>query len=190
MFDVDIDIQPSLNKSKYGIHATQVINDNKLKHHNSGIYVDVNIPVDGITGWAAIEYKEAEELGFIKLDFLNNTSYNIFESKEEVLRCQNIEPDWNLFLEDKVLETLPQISSAVGKKAVKTVKPQCIEDLADAIALMRPGKSHLLDRYHKNKYETRQNLYRKGKSGYVFKKSHAIAYATMIVCVLNKKYKL
>jgi Bacterial DNA polymerase III alpha subunit finger domain len=187
-FDVDIDIPSHVNKNKYGIKAIQYIPQKKiLKQHNSGHYYNSDIPIDKFTGNAAIDYKEAEKCGFIKIDLLTNTSYDMFSSKKQLLENLYKEPDWNLLSDKKFVEKLPHISKHFD--IINDLKPKSIEDLSDILALIRPGKEHLLNNYKKNKHITRINLYRKpkNKESYYFKKSHAIATASMIVCIINRK---
>ena len=186
--DIDIDVKSHTKKDKYGVRA--VIYDAervRLKPHPSGHYVDTNVPVDGVTGMAAIDYKESDEIGFTKLDLLTNTSYDMFDTKQEVIDALNKEPDWTMLLDQKFIAGLPQISNQ--SYLLQQVRPKSIEDLADVLALMRPGKMHLLESYLKNRDRIRPNLYRKPKKGFMFKKSHAIAYAAMIVCIMNKKHE-
>ena len=133
---------------------------------------------------AAIDYEEAEKLGYIKVDLLTNTAYNRFKSKEEVLEALKREPDWDMLLNPKVVEKLPHL--AKWGEILEELCPRSIEDLADVLALIRPGKNSLIHDYKKNKTKVRKILYSKPKKGMYFKKSHAIAYAAMIVCVMNK----
>ncbi len=187
-FDVDIDLPSHTNKDRYGVKAIQYIPEKKIiKPHNSGYYYNSGMPIDKITGFAAIEYKEAEKAGFIKIDLLTNTSYDVFLNKQELIESLNKEPDWGLLKDKRFVEKLPHISRHFD--IINELKPNSISDLADILALIRPGKDHLLSNYKKDKQATRTNLYRKpNKSGvYYFKKSHAIATAAMIVCVMNKK---
>jgi Bacterial DNA polymerase III alpha subunit finger domain len=184
--DIDIDVTPHTDKGKYGVRAIIHIEEaRKIKSHPSGHYVDSNIPVDGVTGMAAIDHKVSDDLGFTKIDLLTNTSYNMFESKQEVIDNLNKKPDWNLLLDPKFIKGLPQIANHM--ELLREVKPKSIDELADVLALMRPGKMHLLESYLNNREKVRSNLYRKPKNGFIFKRSHAIAYAGLIVCVMNKK---
>lgn len=183
-FDIDIDMAQTLDKTVYGTRAMKV-DDKKIVVHPSGYYLpEDNIPVDPITNYASVDYKRAEELGYVKVDLLSNTAYNSFSSKEELTECIEREPNWELFLDDIYLSKMPHIAN--HGDVVKMSPPKSIEDLADVLALIRPAKRKYLDAYITNKYETRTNLYRKPKEGYFFKKSHAVAYAIMIVAVLNK----
>lgn len=183
--DIDIDVASRTNKSDYGVRA--IIYDgerHRVKPHPSGFYVDSNIPVDGETGMAAIEYKESEELGFSKIDLLTNTSYDSFKSKQEILDALK-SPDWKLLQDRPFVERLPQLGKHF--ELLEMIVPTSIQELADCLALIRPDKKHLIEKYIKNKERVRPNLYRKGKGGYMFKKAHAIAYAHQIVCIMNKR---
>ena len=63
-------------------------------------------------------------------------------------------------------------------------KPTSIEQLAMILAIIRPGKKHLLG---KSFDEIEKTVWVKPESGeYYFKKAHAIAFATAIVVQLNR----
>lgn len=183
--DIDIDVRSSTDKSAYGIRAIIYDGDrHRVKPHPSGYYVDSNIPVDNETGMAAIEYKESEEMGFSKIDLLTNTTFDSFKSKQEVLDALK-NPDWSLLLDRSFVESLPQLGKHFD--LIEAVAPTNIHELSDIISLIRPGKKHLIDAYLRDRDKTRPNIYRRGKSGYVFKRSHSFAYAHLIICAMNKK---
>lgn len=183
--DIDIDVRSSTDKTVYGVRAIIYDEDRRrVKPHPSGYYVESNIPVDPETGMAAIEYKESEELGFSKIDLLTATAYDSFKSKQEVLDALK-NPDWSLLLDRSFVERLPQLGKHF--ELVEQVAPKSIQELADVLALIRPDKVHLIEKYIEDKEYIRPNIYRRGKSGYRFKKAHAIAYAHQIVCVMNKR---
>lgn len=183
--DIDIDVAPQTDKSSYGIRAIIYdVDKQDIRPHPSGFYLGGDMPVDTVTGMAAIDYEQAEEYGFIKVDLLTNTAYGDFDSKEELTECINKEPDWSLLLDEKVVKHLPHLSKHA--EFVREMEPRSIDDLADVLALIRPGKQHLIDKYKENKLSARKNLYRKPKTGMYFKKSHAYAYAMMIIAVMNK----
>ena len=104
--DLDIDMGQTtrdaiLNKLHH-IPASK-INDKGINPHGVGIYF-CNIPYDRLTGLASIDYKHAEEdLGYIKLDFLHNTVYDKFTSRQQILNIINNEPNWNLLYKKKLL---------------------------------------------------------------------------------------
>jgi DNA polymerase III alpha subunit len=68
---------------------------------------------------------------------------------------------------------------------VKSIKPKSVVEVADCMALIRPGKRPLLGLYHKSRDQARRALYAKDDSGYSFKKSHAMAYAYIVVLQLH-----
>lgn len=184
---MDIDIDTPGNFNPMDIFPTWIKASNniggELKPHPCGVYAQ-NMAKDPVTGLAAIPYDVAEDIGYLKLDFLHNTVYNHFSSKEEIDALINIEPEWNLLLIPSVQDKLFQLSK--HGQLLDTIKPKSVEDLADALALIRPGKKEFLNLYLKNKNECRKLLYGKDpKGGYSFKRSHAIAYALVIVLQLH-----
>jgi len=187
MFDVDIDVPPSIDKDKCGTRA--IIYDGEkqqLRPHPSGRYFNTNMPVDNETGMAAIEYKEAEANGYIKLDILTNTSYSIFKDKEDYIKAIAEAPNWEILWTDELfVKRLPQISKHFT--TLNRIQPKSVEDLADVLAMIRPAKKDLVKKYNNNKEEIRKELFKKPADGsYYFKKSHAISYAVMIVGVMNR----
>ena len=83
-FDVDIDVQSFTDRDKLGVRGSILTEKKTLKAHPSARYIDTNMPVDGMTNLAAIPYEAAEELGFVKIDILSNSSYDGFASKQEI----------------------------------------------------------------------------------------------------------
>ena len=184
-FDIDIDVNSLCDKSKYGIRGMIYnVETERVNPHPSCYYIE-DVPLDLLTGNAAIDYEYAEEKGFKKIDLLTNTSYDVFKNKEEILQCVDMEPKWDLLLEEDFVKKLPHISKHFD--LIEKTKPKSVEDLADVLALIRPGKIHLIDDYINNKDLIRKELYKRPKKGAYFKKAHAISYAVMIVCIMNKK---
>ena len=52
------------------VTSASIIRDGKLTKHNTGVYA-TEIPVDPFTGFASLDYNDAEARGYVKLDFLN-----------------------------------------------------------------------------------------------------------------------
>lgn len=183
-FDVDIDVSSGTDKSKYGVRAMIYNEDQeKVMPHPSGFYLEP-VPVDNITGTCAFTSSYGEEHGFMKVDLLTNTSYDKMKDKEEILNLIEVEPDWKQLEDREVVESLPHIAKHYD--TVTKVRPRSVDDLADLLALIRPGKIHLVDRYLEDKEATRKVLYKRADKAY-FKKSHSYSYAMMIVVLLNKK---
>lgn len=183
--DIDIDVATRTDRNSFGVQAIIYDADTQqITPHPSGHYVECGMHEDtGNPGKASVDYETAEELGFTKIDLLRNTSYDYFTSKEDVLKYLHREPEWTMLEESEICECLPQIAGHTA--LIQRLKPKSIEDLADILALLRPGKAYLVNRYAANKAVVRRELYKK-VPGVYFKKSHAIAYASMIVCVMNK----
>lgn len=183
--DIDIDLQTSFKPEEIfnqGVRA-MVIREEEATPHACGFYLQ-NMPKDPFTGLAAIPYDKAEDVGYYKIDFLHLSVYDYFDSKEQIDELLKLEPDWTLLNKKENVEKLFQLSRHFD--ILQKIKPKSIEDLADANALIRPGKKELLNIYITNKELARRMLYARNEDGgYSFKRSHAIAYALVIVLQLH-----
>lgn len=182
---MDIDIDVADNKLARQLLKTStrasIVENGMLKNHPVGVYLQ-SIPVDMITGMAAIPYDLADEYGYKKIDILNLKFLENFTSKKQIRTLLKREPDWNLLLDDEVIPKLFHLAkhSAVLKK----LKPSTVEELADVLALIRPNKRHLIDKYKNDKATTRKELYVKLDPSDL-RKSHAVPYALIIVLQLH-----
>lgn len=182
--DIDIDFQTTFDPRRImrqAIPASMVKNDELVKHP-CGHYFQT-IPVDEETELAAIPYEQAEQLGYFKIDFLHLSTLDHFKSKDEIRQLLTQEPDWRLLLDPDVVAKLFQISKHYN--LISKIRPKSVQEVADCIALIRPGKRHLIDQYLRNKEAVRKELYRRSDDGYYFKRSHAISYALTIVLQLH-----
>jgi DNA polymerase III alpha subunit len=161
-----------------------MVKNGALVKHNCGHYFQ-QIPIDKVTGFAAIPYEEAEALGYFKIDFLHLSVLDSFDSKAEMREMLQREPDWSILLDESQVPKLFH----VGKYAdlLTRIKPNSVQQLADCLALIRPAKRYLLSKYMKDKdsLATRRELYQKVEGAYYFKKSHAISYALTITLQLH-----
>lgn len=160
-----------------------VVREGKLSAHPCGVYPQA-IPVDSMTKLAAIPYDSAEDFGYLKVDFLHVSAYNGFTSRAEIEELVRLEPNWSLLQLDSTHSKLFQLSK--HGEMLKLIKPKNILELSDCMALIRPGKKSLLGLYTKAREETRKALYAKDDKGYSFKKSHALAYAYVVVLQLHQ----
>lgn len=183
-FDVDIDLPTNFKVETIFPNwvKASILKNEELTPHPCGVYPQ-NIAKDYVTNLSAIPYDIAETLGYLKLDFLHNSAYDIFESREQIEALLDLEPNWNLLLVPSVVVKLFQLSNHY--ELLQKVKPKSIEELSDVLALIRPGKSNLLEDYLKDKKSIRPILYKKDAKGYSFKKSHSISYALVIVLQLH-----
>jgi len=181
--DVDIDMRTDFDpKHLFPWTRASLVKNEDLTPHPCGYYPQ-SIPEDPLTGLAAIPYDEAEKLGYGKLDFLHLQLYDNFKSREEIDALLATEPDWGLLTIPSEQVKLFQLSK--HGDVLTAVKPKSIEDLADVLALIRPGKKQYVGLYKTQKEATRRLLYAKGEDGYQFKKSHAIAYSMVIALQLH-----
>ena len=179
--DIDIDVRPDFDLSIFGRTVkASMVEDSKLLKHPCGVYFQ-NIPEH--KGLAAIPYKEAEALGYYKLDFLHNHVYSHFSSREEILELIKIEPNWDLLLDEEQVPKLFQLARHAD--LLRKVKPRSILELSDCLALIRPGKKEYLPGYLVAREKVRPFLYSSDSEGYAFKKSHSVSYAMVIVLQLH-----
>jgi len=180
--DIDIDISPETKPEDiFKIIKASMIEKDEIKKHPVGVYFQ-NIPTDPITGLAAIPYKDAEALGYYKIDMLHLNILKQFDSKSEIKSLLKKPTNWSLLEDRSIVENLFHIGKHFD--IVYQVKPKSVLELADILALIRPNKIKLLDKYLKNRKLARQELYTK-RSKSDLRKSHAIPYALLIVLQLN-----
>lgn len=180
--DIDIDVAPKFKASNvFNAIPASIVEAGELKKHLVGLYFQ-KMPVDAQTGVAAIPYKEAERMGFFKIDMLNLNILNNFESKDEIRKLLKIEPDWSLLENEEIVKKLFHLSRHF--QVVNQIKPTSVEELADCLAIIRPNKIRLVDKYIKNRKQARKELYVKNDPSDL-RKSHAIPYALLIVLQLH-----
>jgi hypothetical protein len=183
--DIDIDLKTLFNPINIftnAVPASMVKNDELVKHP-CGHYLQ-NMPVDVVTGLAAIPYNKAESEGYFKIDFLHLSLLDNFSSKREMRELLKLPTPWDLLLDEGVVVKLFQLSK--HHNLIQQVQPKSVDDLADCVALIRPNKRQLLTEYLGNRSKNRHLLYRQDsdtKSS--FKRSHAIAYALTIILQLH-----
>lgn len=183
-YDIDIDVAPNVTKENYG-KRIGIYNEEQLKFvpHPSGYVINETSLEDAFTGLFPVPFQDIDETQAMKVDLLTNTSYGLFSSKEEVLYYRNKihKFDFSLLQKRDFVEQLPHISNHFY--VLVDIQPQSPMQLADVLALIRPGKVHLIDQYKASPEKTRQMLYTRPHKGMYFKKSHATAYAVMILTV-------
>lgn len=184
MPDIDIDTVPSFKPQEVFPKwpKASLVREHELTPHPCGVYPQ-NISTDPLTKLAAIPYDVAADLGYLKVDFLHVSAYTPFKSRLEIEALCAQEPNWTLLQLDSTYKSLFQLSK--HSELVKAIKPKSIIEVADCMALIRPGKRQLLGLYHKNREQARKALYAKDDAGYSFKKSHALAYAYIVVLQLH-----
>lgn len=122
-------------------------------------------------------------MGFLKIDFLHLSVYDKFKSRKEIDSYLRLEPNWSYLQLPSVQQVVFQLSK--HPDILNELRPRSLEELADVMALIRPGKKNLINLYKKDKINTRKILYAKDETGYSFKKSHAFAYAYVVILQLH-----
>lgn len=186
--DIDIDISPKFKSEAVFPKAPRAstVENGELKKHLVGLYFQ-SVPTDPVTGLTAIPYKDAETHGLFKIDMLTVNMlahFDYFDDKLQVRELTKIPPDWNMLEDANIVEKLFQISK--HSELITRVKPKSISELADCLALIRPEKRHLVNKYIANRKDPDllKELYIKDGKG-AYRKSHAIPYAMLIVIELH-----
>lgn len=181
MPDIDIDFANRTTALEHFKHVTAAIGENgTFKKHNTGVYC-TSVPYNPLTGLSTIDYKQAEERGYFKIDFLNVSVYEGVRDRQHLKQLMETEPLWDLLLQDDFTDLLFHVNG--HGNLLKQMKPSSIEELAMCLALIRPAKKHLIGKTWK---EIGMEIWEKPTNGeYYFKKAHAIAYAHVIVVQMN-----
>lgn len=179
--DIDIDVKDRDGILRYLKHIpASMTNDERFVNHIVGVYF-CDIPQDYISGLASIDYKIAEEFGYIKFDLLHNTVYDTIKTRKEMDDYLNQPVDWKLLKNRSVVEKLFQIGNYYDLLVKHPVND--VYELAMFIALIRPGKKHLQGLSSWGEIE--KEIWKKDNSKYQFKKSHALAYSYNVILQLN-----
>ncbi len=181
-FDVDIDLADREQLLKVLPHTPASIVDEKSNYtkHNTGVYVQ-RIPMLPLEGISAVDYETAEEEGWFKLDVLNNNIYKDIRDETHLNNLMDIEPLWDLLEHEEFVKQLFHIGNYA--KILAQYKPTSVEQLAMILAIIRPGKKHLIG---KSWTDIAKDVWTKPVDGsYYFKHSHALAYAVAITVQMN-----
>jgi hypothetical protein len=181
-FDVDIDMANRDDFLKLAKHTVASIKrDDNFTKHNTGVYFQ-SIPKFPLEQYSTIDHKQAEVDGWFKVDFLNNSVYTSIHDEAHLDRLLAMEPLWDLLEHAEVVEQLYHVSNYLT--VLQAYKPTTVEQLAMILAIIRPGKKHLMGKPFD---EIEKTVWVKPASDeYYFKKAHAIAFATAIVVQLNR----
>jgi hypothetical protein len=179
--DIDIDFLNRTAALDVIKHVPASLEDGKK--HNTGVYCH-EIPTNPLTGNASIDYKVADARGYFKIDFLNVSAYEGVRSEEHLKELLAVEPLWDLLEDPAVCDQLFHINGY--HNLIAKLRPKSIEELSMFLALLRPGKKHLIPVCEKEGFQSIENeIWTKTDDAYFFKKAHAVAYAHVIVVQLN-----
>jgi hypothetical protein len=151
-----------------------------MRKHATGVHV-TEVPYDPIYDMASIDYAEAERRGYFKLDLLNVHVYNQVRDERHLIELMR-DPDWSRLKNRDFVEKLIHLGNQYNALRSMPEPVDSIPRLAMFLALIRPGKKHLQGKPWK---EVAKTVWDKGNDGYTFKKSHAIAYAHLVVVHMN-----
>ena len=181
--DIDIDLGDRTQALAHINHVpASILRDGKLVKHNSGIYV-TDIPVDPFTGQAAVDYQAAEARGYVKLDLLNVSLYTQIKSEEHLQHLMDTEPAWEKLYDPEFFAKLIHVGSHYDLLLKCPEAVNSIPRMAMFLALIRPGKRHLIGKTWK---EVAATVWEKTENDvYFFKKSHSISYAHLVVVNMN-----
>jgi hypothetical protein len=177
--DIDLDNRDKLLRLINHVPAMQRDSKGRKVKHNTGVYFH-DAPVDPYTGLCTLDYKTAEDMGYFKIDILNVSVYQGVKDPDHLDRLAAAEPDWSMLMHEEIVQQLFHIHSYAD--LVKRMRPTDIEQLAMVLALIRPGKKHLIGRPWA---EIAGQVWEKGDEGYSFKRSHALGYALAIIVQMN-----
>lgn len=179
--DVDIDVgnrEQLLAAIKHIPAAMRKVDP--IRKHSSGVYI-TDIPYDPVNDMAAIDYSDAEDRGYFKLDLLNVHVYTQVKDEKHLESLMH-EPDWSLLKNKSFVEQLVHLNNSYNYIMRMPEPINSIPRLAMFLAAIRPSKKHLIGQPWS---EVAKTVWDKDADGYAFKKSHAVAYAHLVVVHMN-----
>ena len=180
--DIDIDFADrdhALKLIQY-TSARQMV-QGQVRRHNSGVYV-TDIPQDPINRCAALEYEQAENRGYFKIDFLNMNVYKLIKDTVHYEHMLSATPPWDRLWQDtEWTQQLVHVGNYTD--LLKNMRPSTVPQMAAFISIIRPGKAHLQNQPWKDVFAS---VWDGDESqGYTFKKSHSLSYAMLVVLHMN-----
>lgn len=176
--DIDVDFPNRNHILEVLKHRTAVLENGQP--HNTGVYF-TDIPYNPITNVATINYKDAEQRGYFKIDLLNVNIYQDIRDTTHLDELMNREPIWDLLEHQEFVDKVFHINGHIS--VLKSMRPRSVEQLAAVLAIIRPAKRYLIG---KKWDDVMQEVWVKPTNGeYYFKKAHAISYAVAVVVHMN-----
>jgi len=174
--DIDIDVP---NRDKVLKLMPHVVASNGAVKHNTGVYFH-DVPVNPITGRCSIDHKEAEDMGYFKIDVLNVSIYKDVRDEAHLTELLEREPVWELLQAEEFCDMLFHMRG--HHEICEQMRPKDLLQLAAVLAMIRPAKRHLVG---KSWNYVMQHVWTKTDEGYAFKKSHSISYALAVKLHMN-----
>ena len=162
--------------------SASIIRDGRLTKHNTGVYF-TGIPQDPFAAQASLDYNTAEDLGYVKLDFLNVNLYNQVRDETHLVDLMSREPDWAKLYEREFCEKIIHIGNHYDTLIKMPQAVNSIPRMAMFLSVIRPAKRHLIGLPWAEVAETVWE--RPLDDSYYFKKSHSISYSHLVVVHMN-----
>jgi hypothetical protein len=181
--DIDIDFADRtqiLNQIRH--HPAGIMRDGRLVKHNTGVYV-TDIPTDPFIGVSSIDYQDAEDRGYVKLDFLNVSLYQRVQDSAHLEQLMKTEPAWDRLYDPDFCRQMIHIGNHYNTLIQMPEAVNSIPRMMMFLAVIRPGKRHLIGLPWAEVAKTVWDQSTDG--GYSFKKAHACAYAHLVVVNMN-----
>jgi hypothetical protein len=153
----------------------------QVRRHNSGIYV-TDIPRDPVNNCATLDYEQAEEYGYFKIDLLNMSVYQLIKNPDHYQTMLEKQPNWSrLWTDREWAKQLVHVGNYTDLLA--SMKPDSIPRMAAFISIIRPGKAHLQNKDWTTVFASVWDG--DTSQGFTFKHSHAISYAALVALHMN-----
>ena len=179
--DIDIDFGSRDKLLELIKHTSAAMrNVNPIRKHATGAYV-TPIPYHPVLDIASIDYTVAEKRGYFKLDLLNVHVYENVRDEQHLVELM-VEPDWGKLKDKSFVEKLIHLNNQYYNLEKMPEPIDSIPRLAMFLAVIRPGKKHLIGLPW---VEVAKTVWDKGTDGYVFKKAHAISYSWLVAVHMN-----
>ena len=153
----------------------------EVRRHNSGVYV-TDIPWDPVNQCAAIDYHEAEQRGYFKLDLLNMSVYQGIQNQTHYDQLLATAPPWARLQDPAFVERVVHIGNHYDLLQRMPEPVNSIPRMAMFLAVIRPGKRHLVGR---SWVDIAATVWDTAADGYSFKKAHAVSYAVLVTLHMN-----
>jgi hypothetical protein len=182
--DVDIDLSDR-DRALIGLKhtASSIITKNEIKKHNTGVYFH-QVPIDPVTGACSIDYQDAKEARFYKIDLLNVNVYKDVRDEDHLIKLMTTPPDWKKLYNKEYFSKLIHIGNHYDILCKMPEPLDSIDRMAMFLAIIRPGKKELIN---KTWDEISKTVWLKdlNSKNYAFSKAHAIAYAHLLIVHMN-----
>lgn len=179
--DIDIDFADRNLILKYISYTNAAMRKvNPPRKHPSGIYV-TNVPYNPIDNMCSVDYTDAEQRGYFKLDLLNVSVYEHVKDEEHLLELMG-DPDWEKLYDRGFFEQIVHIGNHYDTMLKMPEPINSVPRLAMFLSIIRPGKKHLIGNTW---VEIAKTVWEESKDGYTFKRSHSIAYSNLVCVHMN-----